>query len=88
MDKKLLDILCCPASKQPLRPLSAGGLKRLNDAVAAGALRTVEDRPVDTPYGAALITADGKLVYRIDDGIPVLLADEAAVVSAIDGIAA
>ena len=85
MDKKLLDILCCPASKQPLRPLPADGLKRLNAAVSAGTLTDVEGRAVGTPYAEALITADGKLIYRIDDGIPVLLADEAVAASAIDG---
>lgn len=85
MDKKLLDILCCPASKQPLHPLSADALKRLNAAVAAGTLADVEGRAVDKPYTEALITADGKLIYRIDDGIPVLLADEAVAGSAIAG---
>jgi uncharacterized protein YbaR (Trm112 family) len=29
----------------------------------------------------ALITADGKWIYRIDDGIPVLLVDEAIAAS-------
>lgn len=85
MDKKLLDILCCPASKQPLHTLPADALKRLNAAVAAGAVADVEGRTVGAPYAEALITADGKLVYRIDDGIPVLLADEAVAATAIDG---
>lgn len=85
MDKKLLDILCCPASKQPLHPLPADTLKRLNAAVAAGALADVEGRAVDAPYAEALITADGKLIYRIDDGIPVLLADEAVAASTLAG---
>ena len=34
MDRKLLDILCCPASKQPLALLNKAELKALNDAVA------------------------------------------------------
>lgn len=85
MDKKLLDILCCPASKQPLHPLPADTLKRLNAAVAAGALADVEGRKIEAPYTGALITADGKLIYRIDDGIPVLLADEAVAAGALAG---
>jgi uncharacterized protein YbaR (Trm112 family) len=32
-----------------------------------------------------LITADGKRVYRIDDDIPVMLADEAIAVGQLEG---
>jgi uncharacterized protein YbaR (Trm112 family) len=36
MDRKLLDILCCPASKQPLALLNKAELRSLNEAIAAG----------------------------------------------------
>ena len=38
MDRKLLDILCCPTSKQPLALLGAPELAALNRAIAAGAV--------------------------------------------------
>ena len=36
MDRKLLDILCCPTSKQPLALLGSTELATLNAAIAAG----------------------------------------------------
>ena len=81
MDKRLLDILCCPATKQPLRPLTRTELDALNRAIGAGGTRTAV-------LAAGLITVDGKRVYRIDDDIPVMLADEAIVVSQLDGFPA
>ena len=47
MDKRLLDILCCPVSKTPVRPLSKHELDALNDAIAAGKLR--RKRPAPKP---------------------------------------
>ncbi len=76
MDKRLLDILCDPLSKTPLKMLSKPQLDSLNQAIRARELQTIDGRPVAVELGAGLITVDGKVVYRIDDGIPVLLADE------------
>ena len=76
MDKRLLDILCDPLSKTPLKLLSKQQLDALNQAVRARELQTIGGRQVGAEIGAGLITVDGKVVYRIDDGIPVLLADE------------
>lgn len=88
MDKKLLDILCCPASKQPLLLLSSDQLDRMNAAISAGTAVQLDGQPVHKPLKEALITRDGKWVYRIDDGIPVLLAEEAVAAASIDGLAA
>lgn len=76
MDRKLLDILVCPASRQPLAMLDKAGLDALNRAAAAGSLRRVDDAPQSDALREALVTRDRKTVYRIDDGIPVLLVDE------------
>jgi uncharacterized protein YbaR (Trm112 family) len=40
---------------------------------------------VGAALAAGLITVDGKRVYRIEDDIPVMLADEAIMVSQLDG---
>lgn len=77
MDARLLDILCCPTTRQPLSPLAASALEALNRAIAAGRVRCADGHPQATPLAAALVTRDGRTVYRIDDGIPVLLADQA-----------
>ncbi|HXS74111.1 MAG TPA: hypothetical protein VN725_08705 [Rhodanobacteraceae bacterium] len=76
MDKRLLDILCDPVSKTPLRMLSAVELEALNRAVQAGTLDTVRGEKVAHPLAAGLITMDGKVAYRIEDDIPVMLPDE------------
>jgi uncharacterized protein YbaR (Trm112 family) len=76
MDKRLLDILCDPVSKTPVRPLRRDELDALNRAIGTGGVDTVAGRRVDSPLAAGLITTDRKVVYRIEDDIPVMLADE------------
>jgi uncharacterized protein YbaR (Trm112 family) len=76
MDRKLLDILACPATRQPLVLLDATGLGAMNRAIAAGAVKRADGSAQADPLREALITQDRKLVYRVDDGIPVLLIEE------------
>ena len=85
MDKKLLDILCCPTSKQPLALLGAAELEALNRAIAAGNVARADGSPQAETLGEALVTRDRRTVYRVDDGIPVLLADEAIPTDPVDG---
>ena len=77
MDRKLLDILCCPSTKQPLAQLGADGLAQVNAAIAAGTVVRTDGTAQTEALGEALVTRDHKTLYRVDDGIPVLLADEA-----------
>lgn len=76
MDKRLLDILCDPVTKTPVRPLRRDELDALNRAIAAGSLDTVAGQKVASPLASGLITTDRKVVYRIEDDIPVMLAEE------------
>ena len=76
MDRKLLDILACPATRQPLAMLDARGLAALNDAIATGSVQRVDGTPQHDAVREALVTRDRKLAYRIDEGIPVLLVEE------------
>ena len=77
MDRKLLDILACPTTRQPLSLLEARGLAALNEAIAAGGVARADGTPQRDALREALVTRDRKLAYRIDDGIPVLLVEEA-----------
>ena len=77
MDKRLLDILCCPVTKVPVRPLARNELDALNAAISTGGVQTTASIAVSSVLQAGLITNDGKLIYRIEDDIPVMLADEA-----------
>jgi uncharacterized protein YbaR (Trm112 family) len=76
MDKRLLDILCDPVSKTPVRSLSKPELDALNNAIAAGKVDSVAGTPVREPISEGLITTDRKVIYRVDDGIPVMLPEE------------
>lgn len=77
MDKRLLDILCCPVSKSPVRLLNRAQLDAINAAIRGGSVETVAGAAVGTALAAGLVTEDGKVIYRIEDDIPVMLADEA-----------
>ena len=85
MDRKLLDILACPATRQPLAVLDRGGLDALNRAIEAGTVRRDDESLQSEPLREALVTRDHKRVYRIDDGIPVLLAEEAIATAQVPG---
>lgn len=75
VDKRLLDILCCPVSREPLRLLDRAELDALNRAAAAGELRSEDGSEWTLPISAALLTRSGERIYRIEDDIPVMLAD-------------
>jgi uncharacterized protein YbaR (Trm112 family) len=76
IDKDLLSILICPESHQPLREATAGDLAPVNQRIGAGGLTNVGGKPVTQALEAGLVREDGKRIYPIRDGIPVLLIDE------------
>ena len=86
MDRKLLDLLVCPATRQPLAMLDKPGLEALNHAIAAGNVKRADDTAQSEAIREALITRDRKILYRVDDGIPVLLIEEGIPVAAVEGL--
>lgn len=76
MDKRLLTILRCPVSHKGLSVLKKEKLARVNAAIDAGKLVNHGGSTVAAALTEALITDDGKRIYPVDDGIPVLLEDE------------
>ena len=60
----------------PLAMLDAPGLDALNRAIARGGVLRNDEGVQTEALREALVTRDRKTVYRIDDGIPVLLAEE------------
>lgn len=86
MDRKLLDLLVCPATRQPLALLDKPGLEALNAAIAAGGVIRADGALQTEPVHEALITRDRKTLYRIDDGIPVLLIEEAIPATSVHGL--
>lgn len=77
IDRKLVEILRCPVSREPVHIASRDRLGQLNEAIEAGALKHADGRKVEGPLTEALETEDGARVYPVRDGIPIMLADEA-----------
>ena len=84
MDKRLLAILCCPVSHKGLAPARGDLLKKVNAAIAAGTVVNREGSRVEASLREALVTDDGKLLYRVQDGIPVLLEGESIVLEQLN----
>ena len=76
VSNELLEILACPETKQPLALASSEVLAKLNTQIEQGALRTRGGEAVSKPIDEALIREDGKILYVVDDGIPVMLIEE------------
>ena len=76
MDKRLLAILRCPVSHKGLSVLKKDELERINAAIHAGGVVNHDGAKLAELLGEALITDDGKRIYPVADGIPVLLEGE------------
>ncbi|MEX0374091.1 Trm112 family protein [Spiribacter pallidus] len=77
IDRKLLDVICCPVTKQPVRQLSGEERDALNGKIRDGDVAYQDDTPVDIPLDEGLITLNEERVYRVDDGVPVMLEERA-----------
>jgi len=76
VDGKLLEILCCPVSKTPLIVLGKEKLDKLNMAVTSAEALYVDGAKVTEILQEGLITDDGKVIYSVQDDIPVLLEEK------------
>lgn len=73
---KLLEILCCPVSKTPLIVLGQQKLEKLNSAISNGEALFVDGEKIVDPLQEGLITEDGKVIYPVQDNIPILLEEK------------
>ena len=73
---ELLEILVCPETKQPIALAGPDVLARINAEIEAGRLRNRGGDTVKAPISEGLIREDGRVLYPVDDGIPVMLIDE------------
>ena len=83
IDEKLLKILSCPINRTPLRVADEEAVARLNRAIAAKQVKYRSGREAAKPFDGGLLNDDGTLFYPIVDGIPILVPDEAIVMSQI-----
>ena len=76
VSEELLEILVCPETKQPVKLADDDLISRLNTEIEAGRLRNRGGDKVSDTIGEALVREDGKILYVVDDGIPVMLIEE------------
>ncbi|MEO7426936.1 MAG: hypothetical protein ABI036_17240 [Fibrobacteria bacterium] len=77
VDQELLDMLCCPETKEDVSLAAAGLVAELNRKVEAGQLRNRGGEIVKEKMDSGLIRADKKYLYPIREDIPIMLIDEA-----------
>lgn len=74
---ELLALLCCPESRQPLVRAEREVVEKLEKLRAAGTLRNGAGRTVEEPITDGLVRKDCEVFYPIQNGIPLLVTDEA-----------
>ena len=76
VSEELLEILVCPETKQPIALASEEVLSNLARDIEAGKVRNRGGEKVTKPITEGLVREDGKILYPVDDGIPVMLIEE------------
>jgi uncharacterized protein YbaR (Trm112 family) len=77
VDPQLLEILCCPETKEDVSLVDASLIAKLNEAVGAGSLSNRGGEVVKEKLDGGLLRKDGKFLYPIREDIPIMLIDEA-----------
>ncbi len=82
LNDEILKVLACPETLQALHLMLGQELADLNQRIELEDIKTGSGEIFRTPLDGALIREDRQAVYPIIDGIPILLAESALVLSA------
>ena len=74
--KDLLEFLACPSTHQSIREATREMVESVNQRIARGECTNEGGKKVEQPLTEALVTADGKRLYPVRDGIPIMMIDE------------
>ncbi len=85
IDKKLLEILVCPATRVPVKLLAKDRLAILNSNIEGGGIKRIDGESVSSTLSEALITTDGRTIYPVDDGIPIMLEEQGIAADQVPG---
>jgi uncharacterized protein YbaR (Trm112 family) len=77
VDKELLDILCCPETKQNVTLAEGDVIKKINAKIKEGSLKNRGGELIKEEIDAGLVREDKKYLYPIREDIPIMLIDEA-----------
>ena len=73
---ELLEILVCPETRQPVAPAAGELIDQLNQEIESGRLRNRGGDKLSQPIQEGLVREDGRILYLIEDDIPVMLIEE------------
>ena len=79
--QQLIQMLRCPETMQTVREASASELAEWNCQIALGLMKTRVGNFRKVPLTAALVREDGHLVFPVENDIPIMLLEEALVVT-------
>ena len=77
VDGAFLSLLRCPRTGAELRIAEPEELAAINDSLVKGELENVAGRKLEQTMEGALVSACGRWLYPVHEGIPVLLVEEA-----------
>ena len=83
MDPNLLNIICCPVTREKLSMVTSKQLALINAEIANNTLTKLDGSIVENPQSKALINATKTLLYPIEEDIPILLEGEAIEIKGI-----
>ena len=76
VSETMLKELRCPESRTRLAVAGKEVIERLNRQIASGSVRNAGGAVVERPIDGGLVREDGRVLYPVLDGIPIMLIDE------------
>jgi uncharacterized protein YbaR (Trm112 family) len=76
VSKELLDILCCPETKQDLTYIDGEPIRRFNEKIKSSEVKNRGGEVIKEPIDAGLLRSDKLYLYPIRQDIPIMLIDE------------
>ena len=73
---ELLEILCCPETRQPVRVAPAALVESVNRAIRDASLEMPAGGDSAGVLDGGLVREDGKFLYPVRNGIPIMLIEE------------
>ena len=82
---ELLEILCCPETRQPVRVAPETLVESLNRAIRDGSLEMPAGGKPAGVLDGGLVREDGRFLYPVRNGIPIMLIEERIAIPAPEG---
>ena len=77
ISQDLLEILCCPETKENVALVDASLIAKINGKISSGGVKNREGQSVTEKIDGGLLRKDGKYIYPIREDIPIMLIGEA-----------